>query len=130
MTLNGHTSTVRNIKFVNATTVVSGSRDCTLRVWNVETGDCEKVLEGHEKTIRGMAVHGEVVVSGSYDNDARIWIWRTGECSRVLKGHTSKIYAVVVDGTTIATGSMDTDIRVWDLGSGYVFAPAGNQMDM
>jgi WD40 repeat protein len=28
--------------------VVSGSEDETLRVWDVETGVCERVLRGHE----------------------------------------------------------------------------------
>jgi hypothetical protein len=27
--------------------VVSGSWDCTLRVWDLETGVCERVLRGH-----------------------------------------------------------------------------------
>jgi WD40 repeat protein len=27
--------------------VVSGSWDKTLRVWDVDTGDCERVLRGH-----------------------------------------------------------------------------------
>ena len=27
--------------------VVSGSEDKTLRVWNIKTGECERVLEGH-----------------------------------------------------------------------------------
>jgi F-box and WD-40 domain protein CDC4 len=92
-------------------------------VWNVETGNCEQVLTGHEKTIRALAVHGEIVVSGSYDNDARVWSYSTGTCLRVLKGHTEKIYAVEFDGKTIATGSMDNDVRVWDPISRYVMLP-------
>jgi F-box and WD-40 domain protein CDC4 len=106
--MKGHTQTVRGLKMVNGTTLVSGSRDATLRVWDLETGECLKVLEGHEKTIRSMAVHGDIVVSGSYDNDARVWNSKTGECLNVLKGHTSKIYAVVFDGNVVATGSMGT----------------------
>jgi WD40 repeat protein len=27
--------------------VVSGSVDDTLRIWNISTGGCERVLEGH-----------------------------------------------------------------------------------
>ena len=32
--------------------VVSGSRDSTLRVWDIETGECLKKLEGHVAAVR------------------------------------------------------------------------------
>ena len=27
--------------------IVSGSKDNTVRVWNADTGECDRVLEGH-----------------------------------------------------------------------------------
>ena len=114
MILRGHTKLVRDIKFLDAQTVVTGSRDFTLRIWNVFTGHCEQVLTGHEKAIRAIAVHGEIVVSGSFDYDGRVWNSRSGECLKVLRGHTAKIFAIAYDGKTIATGSADKDVRIWD----------------
>ncbi len=32
--------------------VVSGSRDSTLRVWDIENGECSKKLEGHVAAVR------------------------------------------------------------------------------
>ena len=32
--------------------VVSGSEDHTVRVWDVNTGSCERVLEGHSRVSR------------------------------------------------------------------------------
>ena len=32
--------------------VISGSRDATLRVWNIETGECTKTLSGHVAAVR------------------------------------------------------------------------------
>lgn len=32
--------------------VVSGSRDATLRVWNVDSGQCTTVLQGHLAAVR------------------------------------------------------------------------------
>jgi len=118
MTLQGHTSTVRGIKMVSETTVISSSRDSTVRVWDLSSGECRKVLEGHENSVRAMAIHEDLVVSASYDKDARIWNWKKGECLKILKGHTQKLYAVEYDGKVIATSSMDCDIRVWDPVSG------------
>ena len=32
--------------------VVSGSRDATLRVWDIESGECTSVLQGHVAAVR------------------------------------------------------------------------------
>ena len=56
-------------------TVVSGSNDSTLKVWDLETGQCRATLEGHTEGIWGVAVtpDGKTVVSGSDDNTLRVW---------------------------------------------------------
>ena len=33
-------------------TVISGSRDATLRVWDIEIGDCTMTLSGHVAAVR------------------------------------------------------------------------------
>jgi len=114
MALKGHTLTARGLKFADATTVISASRDMTLRIWDLQTGECLRVLEGHEKTIRDIAIHGDIVVSASYDGQARVWNWKSGECLHVLKEHTKQVYSVVFDGDLIATGSLDNTVRVWN----------------
>ena len=52
--------------------MVSGSRDTTLRVWDLEKGISTKVLVGHSSSVRCLAVHGDLVVSGSYDYTAMV----------------------------------------------------------
>src|SRR5271154_5089594 len=70
--LRVHTSTVRCIQSAGYKTVVSGSRDTTLRVWDLEKGVSTKVLVGHSSSVRCLAVHGDLVVSGSYDYTAMV----------------------------------------------------------
>ena len=65
-TLYGHTSTVRCMH-LHGTKVVSGSRDATLRMWDVETGECLHVLVGHVAAVRCVQYDGRLVVSGAYD---------------------------------------------------------------
>jgi WD40 repeat protein len=85
--------------------VISGSHDDTLRVWDIETGSCGRVLEGHQSVSGShsfLSIHlsfpetvtsvctlsgGNRVVSGSWDNTLRVWNVETGSCVRVLKGH-------------------------------------------
>jgi WD40 repeat protein len=113
-TLRGHTSTVRCLKMSDARTAISGSRDTTLRVWDLERGACKHVLVGHQASVRCLEIYGDICVSGSYDTTAKIWSISTGKCLRTLTGHFSQIYAIAFDGKKIATGSLDTSVRIWD----------------
>lgn len=120
--LRGHTSTVRCLKMSDRNTAISGSRDTTLRIWDLVTGTCRNVLVGHQASVRCLAIHGDLVVSGSYDTTARIWSISQGRCLRTLSGHFSQIYAIAFDGRRIATGSLDTSVRIWDPHSGQCHA--------
>jgi len=45
-TLNGHTSSVTKLEYVDEETLVSGSEDGTMRVWSVATGAQKEELDG------------------------------------------------------------------------------------
>ena len=64
--------------------------DGTVRLWDVETGRCLRVLEGHTDYVWSVAwsVDGRRALSGSNDNTVRLWDVETGRCLRVLEGHT------------------------------------------
>ena len=134
--LRGHTSTVRCLKVLhNRPIAVSGSRDGTLRVWDVQRGRMLRLLAGHAGSVRSLDVCGNRVVSGSYDctcrvrsfcidplrcADWRIQLWDvdTGKCLQVFRGHFNQIYTVAFDGKIIASGGLDTTVRVWDAQTG------------
>ena len=104
----------------NARTAISGSRDTTLRVWDIVSGTCSSVLMGHQASVRCLEIYGDLIVSGSYDTTAKLWNIKTGQCLRTLQGHFSQIYAIAFDGQRIATGSLDTSVRIWNPQDGYV----------
>lgn len=71
--LRGHTSTIRCLKVLDGRPVaVSGSRDSTLRVWDIEKGVLLHLLSGHQHSVRCIEVAGNKVVSGSYDCTCRV----------------------------------------------------------
>ena len=45
------------------------------QVWDVESGDCLQVLEGHTDEIFSAAFNyeGDTIITGSKDNTCRIW---------------------------------------------------------
>jgi WD40 repeat protein len=53
------------------------------QVWDSQTLQCMKTLEGHEDNVRVLAVGERQVFSGSWDKTIRVWDLDTLECSKV-----------------------------------------------
>jgi WD40 repeat protein len=105
--------------------VVSGSLDNTLRVWDLESGETLRTLQGQTSSVTAVALtpDGGRVVSGSWDNTLRVWDLESGETLRTLQGHTGPVHAVAVtpDGRVVS-GSWDRTLRLWDLQRGKEIA--------
>jgi WD40 repeat protein len=96
---------------------MSGSWDKTIRVWNLSSGACERILEGHTDRISDLAgdESKDLVVSGSWDTTVRVWQVSTGACLHELRGHTSFVISVaLLPGKVIVTGGEFGEIKVWD----------------
>lgn len=79
--------------------MVSGSRDATLRVWDIETGQCLHVLMGHVAAVRCVQYDGRRVVSGAYDFMVKVWDPETETCLHTLQGHTNRVYSLQVSAS-------------------------------
>lgn len=57
------------------TKILTASSDKSAQLWEVETGDCLQMLEGHTDEIFSCAFNyeGDTVITGSKDNTCRIW---------------------------------------------------------
>ncbi len=98
-------------------TLVSGSRDKTIKLWNVETGKEIRTLKGHDSYVYSVnfSPDGKTLVSGSWDKTIKLWNVETGKEIRTLKGHDSYVYSVNFspDGKTLVSGSWDNTIKLW-----------------
>ncbi len=122
-TLEGHTSLVTSVSVTpDGRRAVSGSWDKTLRVWDLESGQCLRTLQGHSNWVESVSVtpDGRRAVSGSDDKTLRVWDLESGQCLRTLGGHSQVVKSVSVtpDGRRAVSGSDDKMLRVWDLESG------------
>ncbi len=121
--LTGHTEGVTSLALsADGETLISGSADRTIKVWNLSTGKEVRTLTGHTQEIWSLALSadGETLVSGSYDRTIKVWKLSTGKQVRTLTGHTEGISSVAlsVDGETLVSGSEDRKIKVWNLSTG------------
>jgi WD40 repeat protein len=122
-TLAGHTGWVGSVAVApDGTWLATGSRDCTVRIWDPATGACTATLTGHTGSVESMAVapDGTWLATGGHDR-VRIWDPATGACTATLTGHTGSVGSMVVapDGTWLATtGSSDKKVRIWNPATG------------
>lgn len=78
--------------------VVSGSLDTSIRVWDVETGNCIHTLTGHQSLTSGMELKDNILVSGNADSTVKIWDIKTGQCLQTLQGELDIVWALQLIG--------------------------------
>jgi len=71
----GHRKAVSYVKYCSDREVVSASTDSNLRVWDVNSGKCQRVMKGHhnEKNFVGLATDGRHIVCGSENNHVYLY---------------------------------------------------------
>ncbi|HHP7245454.1 MAG TPA: protein kinase domain-containing protein [Elainellaceae cyanobacterium] len=122
-TLSGHTGLINALVAApDRETLISGSEDTTIKLWNLRTGEEVRTLTGHGGPIQALAVNsnGKILASGSADNTIKLWNLETGAAIRTLTGHTSFLNDVdfTPDGTTLVSASADKTIKLWDIATG------------
>ncbi len=62
-------------------TALSGSKDNTVKWWDLSTGRVIKSLDGHSSGVTSVAFSpdGKTALSGSWDTTTRLWNLQTGE---------------------------------------------------
>ena len=114
--LEGHTDAVWSAAFSpDGKRIVSASMDQTTRIWDVETGECVKILKGNVHSAAFSPDGKRIVSAGKYE--ARIWNAETGES---IKRFHRKIGALrhlsfSPDGSKIAIASELHCIYILDI---------------
>lgn len=103
----------------NCNYVATGSSDKTVRLWDVQTGECVRIFIGHHGGIQCLAFSrdGKYCASAGEDKQIMIWDIASGKVVNTLKGHTDDILTIEFNekGNLIASGSLDNTLRVWNL---------------
>src|SRR5262249_39304808 len=98
---------------------VSASADRTVRLWDVPTGRCLRVLEGHQAAVTAVALSpdGRLALSGGEDRTLKLWRLATGRCLGTLAGHEGTVNALCLlgDGRQALSASADKTLALWRL---------------
>lgn len=129
----GHTGSIWKVALsADGCLLASGGEDLTIRIWDMQTEECLKILEGYQGWVAALAfapagqtlTEGYLLASNAADGTIRLWNVETGQTLHVLEGHTSGVLAVAFspDGQTIASSSRDQTIRLWNVQTGQGLA--------
>jgi WD40 repeat protein/uncharacterized protein YbaR (Trm112 family) len=127
--LTGHTDWINSIAVSpDGLWLASCSKDQTVKIWDIETGECRATLKGHtkgknsEEGVRSLAItpDGRTLFSGGSDKTIRRWQVSSHKPASVLHGHNHHIMEMAIfdDGTRLVSCSANEDpptIRLWDI---------------
>lgn len=113
--LAGHQNSVRAIA-AHADTLVSGSYDCSVRVWKISTGETVHRLQGHAQKVYSVVLDTarNRCISGSMDYLVKIWSLETGSALYTLEGHSSLVGLLDLNCDRLVSAAADSTLRIWD----------------
>lgn len=115
----GHQECVYTIQF-DANYLVSGSRDQTMRIWNMHTRRLARPpLTGHSGSVLCLQFDADpdedLLVSGSSDSNVFIWKFSTGELlQKITRAHRESVLNVRFDHRVLVTSSKDKTIKIFN----------------
>ena len=86
--LSGHTDWVTSLTFLSdGISLVSGSYDQSIKLWDMQTGGVVKTFHGHTGHVCSVSIsaNSSMIASGSDDRTIRLWDIETGGCNQVIE---------------------------------------------
>lgn len=126
----GHTNGVLSVAFSpDAKVLASGSRDSTIKLWDVATGMLLRTLQGHALGVTALAFSpdGSQLASGAADAGLLVWDVATGRRLQTLPRHRYALWertfgenavtqvAYLSDGTGLISQYDDHAVELWGL---------------
>jgi F-box and WD-40 domain protein 1/11 len=114
-----HTECVYTIQY-SGKYLVSGSRDRTIRVWNLDTQRLiHKPLVGHSASVLCLQFDErpgqDIIISGGSDCRIILWQFSTGRIMKEIeKAHSESVLNLKFDDRYLVTCSKDKTIKVWN----------------
>ncbi|KAG0077622.1 hypothetical protein BGZ90_006840 [Linnemannia elongata] len=126
-TLKGYERDVISLAFSpSGHQILSGSYGTVVRVWNIETGLSDFVLQvrAHTACARTVAFspRGHQIASVSDNNSVTLWDAHTGAVVFILTTASVSGVSYSPDGERIATGDKDGSIRIFETQTGLLIA--------
>ncbi|XP_004417339.1 PREDICTED: F-box/WD repeat-containing protein 10 isoform X2 [Odobenus rosmarus divergens] len=111
----GHAGSVRALFLCEEENfLLSGSYDLSIRSWDLKSGACIRIFNGHQGTITCMDLYKKRLVSGARDCQVKEWDVETGKCLKTFK-HKDPILATRINDTYIVSSCERGLVKVWHI---------------
>uniref|UniRef100_A0A2K6UGG0 Uncharacterized protein n=1 Tax=Saimiri boliviensis boliviensis TaxID=39432 RepID=A0A2K6UGG0_SAIBB len=116
----GHAGSVRALFLCEEENfLLSGSYDLSIRYWDLRSGACTRIFNGHQGTITCMDLCKNRLVSGARDCQVKVWDVDTGKCLKTFR-HKDPILATRIDDTYIVSACERGVVKVWHIATGQL----------
>ncbi|PRP78980.1 WD40 repeat-containing protein [Planoprotostelium fungivorum] len=121
---HGHGGAVNTGLFTSdGKTIVTGSSDATVRVWDPKTSQCTHTFQGqmfHQADILSLSSSPQnpaILLTGSMDTGSKLVNVSNGKILGSFDGHEDAVESVSLCAAFpfAATGSLDKKVNVWDI---------------
>ena len=113
-----------------ARSIITASRDATIRLWNVREEEeegggvqCCGVLEGHTEWVSDLCLLNDqrTLVSASADTLIKLWDLQTGLCTQTLAKHTDYVEKLAYSHSSrlLASAGLSNQLYLWKLDANY-----------
>lgn len=97
--------------------VFSGSMDCTIRCWDIISGNCKSVMQEHTSLVGLLSLSSSYLVSGSADAVVCVWNPTTQELYHKFTGHTGAVTALHNSDLRVISGD-ESALSLWNVKDG------------
>ena len=121
-TLSGHTGAITEVIFLNHNETryaLSGSKDKTVRLWNVDSVETMAEFTGHEGEVLTVGISKERRIINSGGTDSFLKLWNiNGECKWTFD-HESSVtcikYSISKETEHIVSADSEGILKVWSI---------------
>lgn len=114
--LTGHTDIITSIAQNTSSTIITSSRDSTIKIWEINQMQCLKTLTDHFSAVNNILLLDGGTNFLSCSDDQTIVFWKNNVKAKEYAGHKGKVNDLCdISNNTFASCSEDKTIKIWDM---------------
>lgn len=119
--IKAHNDVIRNLCFnESGKLLATGSWDCTVKIWEIDSGKNKKTLLGHTDSVNDIKFYDDnTIISCGADNTIRIWDIKKNKNIYTTSGHDQYITGIDIyrNKNLLVSSSYDKKLKVWKITS-------------